>query len=265
MRYIAIGDNKPDDTWLLKANTLTSKLLAATTNAERFLLIDGNESVWKEIKQFLRDLNYGKCWYSESKDDNSYMHVDHFRPKKRAMGLDKKDYGGYWWLAFEWTNFRYCGSISNVNKSDKFAVERSKANNNLDPINDELHYFLDPLKLKDVQKLTFDEEGKAKALSNNKSDWDYKRADYTVKSLKLNDGGLLDARKKVWHDCASLINKIADLLKENQTIVSISREQEIEDKMKELEKFVQKDAEYSATAQSCCITSGFIWAMRITA
>lgn len=266
MRHIVIGSQKPNATWLLKADGLTKQLLAATTNVKRHKIIDDNQKVWGEIKKFLKNINYGKCWYSESKEDFSYMHVDHFRPKKAAFGIDKKDYGGYWWLAFEWTNYRYCGSIGNVNKKDKFAVVlKTKAKSDNEPIADEQYYFLDPLRRSDTEKLTFDQEGRAIPLSTKDTDWDYIRAKYTVDNLKLNDDGIMEARRKIWHECVNLIKEIENLLSAIQIVRSVAKEQKIEDKMLELKKYLEKEAEYSSTAMACCITSGYVWAMKMAA
>ena len=118
----------PDDAWLQKADRITRELLEAETLEQKHKIIDDNERLWGELKDVLMELSHQKCWYSESKDTFSYYHVDHFRPKKKAIGIDKKDKGGYWWLAFNWTNYRISGAVGNVNKRDKFAVYRSKAN-----------------------------------------------------------------------------------------------------------------------------------------
>lgn len=266
MRHIEIGAKSPDAAWIKKADALTKSLISAKTKVKRYEIIDKNQKVWGGIKKFLKDLNHGKCWYSESKEDYSYMHVDHFRPKKAAKGIDKKDHGGYWWLAFEWTNYRYCGSIGNNNKLDKFAVRgNTKAKNVSDPIADELHYFLDPIKRSDTEKLTFDQEGKAIPLAVNPKDWDFIRAQYTIDNLKLNDDGVKEARKKVWNDCRLLIKEITVLLSEVQKIPSVAKDQKIEDKMLELKKYLAKEAEYSSAAIACCISTALPWAIKLTA
>jgi hypothetical protein len=52
----------------------------------------------------------------------SAYHVDHYRPKGRVKDLDGNESDGYWWLAFEWTNYRICGQLINVKKLDVFPV-----------------------------------------------------------------------------------------------------------------------------------------------
>ena len=36
----------------------------------------------------------------------SHSDVEHFRPKKEAKALDANSRDGYWWLAFDYMNFR---------------------------------------------------------------------------------------------------------------------------------------------------------------
>ena len=72
--------------------------------------IDANSGVWGEIKNELLEMSHGKCWYSEAPDAVSDWHVDHFRPKKRALDEDKTEHEGYYWLAFDWKNYRIAGS-----------------------------------------------------------------------------------------------------------------------------------------------------------
>ena len=120
MRFINIENFSPDVEWLIKSNELTSALKKATTIEEKNRIIDANESKWGELKDSLLELSFNKCWYSEAKETYSHYHVDHFRPKKAARGIDKKDNGGYWWLAFDWTNYRVCGGVGNIIKRDKF-------------------------------------------------------------------------------------------------------------------------------------------------
>src|SRR5687767_14167658 len=126
MIYIDRTAEEPVQEWMDRADLLTLQLLCEPDRAVRNTIIDTNENVWTELKDFLLQLSNNKCWYSESKDAYNHLHVDHFRPKKVALGLDKKDTGGYWWLAFEWTNYRVTGNVGNVRKKDKFAILKNK-------------------------------------------------------------------------------------------------------------------------------------------
>jgi uncharacterized protein (TIGR02646 family) len=207
-----------------------------------------------------------KCWYSEAKDTYSHCHVDHFRPKKEAIGIDKKtDFGGYWWLAFEWTNYRYCGGAGNVRKNSYFAVKKNKANKPEDTIEDEIVFFLDPTDIDDPLKLTFNEEGMAKPISPVTTDWDFIRAEYTIHYLNLNFENLKEARKGIWKICSDLITEIQVLLDKEQINPSAARKQKIKDKLEELKKLVRPESEFSATVRTCLFSTGLVWALKIAA
>lgn len=91
---------------------------------ERVAFIKKKSHVWTGFKRYLSKMSYGKCWYSESPDPQSFFDVDHFRPKSEAQrdeGVPKDS--GYPWLAFDWDNFRYSAGRSNRYSTDEKAEE----------------------------------------------------------------------------------------------------------------------------------------------
>lgn len=263
MTHIDITCTSPDVDWADRADLLTLQLLCETDKDVRNAIIDDNNNLWTELKDFLLNISNNKCWYSESKDAYNHLHVDHFRPKKIAMGLDKKDKGGYWWLAFEWTNYRVTGGAGNVKKKDKFAVRQHKCEDPDGCVDDELFYFLDPCEEEDVLKLTFNEHGEA--VSIYKAGWDYERASYTIENLNLNFKLLKEARKNVWTKCSTLIREAQNLMSEMDARPSAKKRGQIKEKIKQLKQFVANDAEFSATARTCLQCSGLPWAQKIAA
>jgi hypothetical protein len=98
MIYIDLENNPPPNEWITKATELTQRLIAEPDLQEKKKLIDSNSTIWGEIKEHLLSLSHQKCWYSEAKEKFSYYHVEHFRPKKRALdnnGLDMGGIGGW--------------------------------------------------------------------------------------------------------------------------------------------------------------------------
>ena len=253
----------PNPDWVLRADAVTQQLLNAHTTLERNELIDDNQNLWTELKDFLLGISNKKCWYSEAIDTYNHLHVDHFRPKKIAIGLDKTDHGGYWWLAFEWTNYRVCGGAGNVRKKDKFAVFLHKANNPAIPVEDEIIYFLDPTEEEDVLKLTFNSNGEATPITN--VGWDFERAKYTIVSLNLNFKNLKEARKTLWAKCFALITETQGLIDENNNNPSVHRRGLIKEKLKQLKEVVARTSPFSATAKACLKSSGVEWAISIAA
>ena len=263
MIFIDRDDFVPNKDWLERADLITKQLLISIGNSKIHEIIDNNQTLWGELKDVLLKLSNDKCWYSESKDNYSYLHVDHFRPKKAAIGNDKKDYGGYWWLAFNWTNYRICGGVGNVNKRDKFAVLRNKANTPFDVWEDEIIYLLDPCEESDVLKITFNCFGEIMPIQ--KTGWHYEQADYTIKCLKLNSKKLKEARKDVWLKCSTLVDEIQKLMQEESLNSSAYKKGQIQENLKRLKEFVKSKSEFSATARACLKSSGIDWVMSIAA
>ncbi len=118
MIYVRQDESKIPKKLLEKAKKAQEKL-DKTPAEKRKALIKKNANIWREFKSYLATMSYGKCWYSEAKDEQSFFDVDHFRPKqaaKRAQGLEDE---GYPWLAFSWENFRYSAGRSNRLSTDE--------------------------------------------------------------------------------------------------------------------------------------------------
>jgi uncharacterized protein (TIGR02646 family) len=254
----------PDADWMERVVIVNQQLRSTSDTTEIFRIIDANQSLWGELKESLLKLSNYKCWYSESKEKYSHLHVDHFRPKKVAIGKDNKtDFGGYWWLAFDWTNYRVCGSVGNVNKRDKFAVLRNKANVPTDIWRDEVIYFLDPCEEEDPLKLTFNSNGEMMPIQ--KTGWDFEQADYTIEKLKLNCKSLKEARKKVWIKCAGLVGDTQRLMQENNLNPSPFKKGQIKEKLIQIKELVKSSSEFTATARACLKSTGIDWAISIAA
>ena len=76
MIYINNRVIPPSAKWLKKAIELTDAMEAAPNDAERFKIIDKNHRIWKLLKESLKSMSYGKCWYSEARELYSHYHVD---------------------------------------------------------------------------------------------------------------------------------------------------------------------------------------------
>ena len=126
MIFILQDESKIPADWLKKVAGLQEQLEAPPDAAARKAFIDTHASVWGEIKDQLLEMSAGKCWYSEAPDAVSDWHVDHFRPKKRALDEDKTEHDGYHWLAFDWKNYRIAGSYSNSPHKDEQGLTRGK-------------------------------------------------------------------------------------------------------------------------------------------
>ena len=81
---------------------------------QRRAFIKKKSHIWRAFGRYLEKMSYGKCWYSESPDPQSFFDVDHYRPKLEVKRSETEtDTPGYEWLAFSWDNFRYAANCSN--------------------------------------------------------------------------------------------------------------------------------------------------------
>jgi uncharacterized protein (TIGR02646 family) len=263
MIHINRDNSLPDQDWLNRADAITTELMDPKNNSTnaRNAIIDRNEELWGELKDFLLSISHNKCWYSEAKDAYNHLHVDHFRPKKISVEIDKKPYEGYWWLAFQWYNYRVCGGAGNVRKRDKFAVKSNKATTPSMVIEDEIIYFLDPCEEEDVLKITFNQHGEITPITS--TGWDFERSTYTIKSLNLNFKKLKEARKETWIKCSTLLTETQNLMALNDVAPSSLRRGQIKEKIKQLKKLTLPSSAYSATARACLESIGLPWALKI--
>jgi len=87
---------------------------------ERVAFIKKKDSIWRAFSKYLKTMSHNKCWYSEAPDVQSFMHVDHFRPKLEAKRTEEiVDEEGYHWLAFDWENYRLAAQRSNQRTKDE--------------------------------------------------------------------------------------------------------------------------------------------------
>jgi uncharacterized protein (TIGR02646 family) len=203
MRYIAIRELQLDPAWIEAAADAADAVRIALPS-QRSDVINDYQSVWKSLKEKLRLLSNGKCWYCESIDPRSDNAVDHYRPKGNVKGTTPP-HGGYWWLAFDWTNYRfsctYCNSIrtsaiTTGGKQDYFPIwdESRRAQTDTDDIDDELPLLLDPTRVTDVRLIAFSEDGSVGAAVDEDQEREYKMADETISRYHLKHPILVERR-----------------------------------------------------------------------
>ena len=267
MRFINFDGKLPDQAWLDKAEALTEQLNAAGSKEERDAIIDANAAIWRELKPWLLEHSKRKCWFSEARDCFSDWHVEHYRPKKAARNLDGTLREGYWWLAFDWRNFRICGCVGNRKKAVFFPLregthEATATNRNID---DEAPYLLDPARPEDPLFLCFDENGDVKPVPDL-DEWNTARVEESIKRYKLREHEpLMEARRDVWAKCVREVNLCQNLMGELARNYSATKKEEVRQQMKKLREMVQFEAEFSATASDCLRSRNEVWAHRIVA
>lgn len=262
MIFIDITKYTPSKDWLDRAQKVKDLVKAEADYKKKLEIIDEHKNLWGELKEDLRSLSHNKCWYSESVDASAHSHVDHFRPKGKVVEKDKSERDGYWWLAFEYLNYRYCGGAGNVRKKDKFEVFKNKCTKEDDDLDDEVIYLLDPCKRSDVALLSFIDNGEI-TYSSELTAWNKERVIYTIETLNLNFNMLIEERAKVWQNCNSLIKEAQDILDKLSKNQSVKNNTLFEQKLDQIAKLKDKSKPFSAVAQSCIYSSGLGWLKQI--
>lgn len=242
------------NTWLAESVRLVgelAKLDATGQMKERNELIDKHGGHWGKLKPWLLSLSGGKCWFTEARDIASHLDVEHFRPKKATRNVKGPERDGYWWLAFDYMNFRIAGTVPNRKKGAWFPLRFGSPCSTFTRRRegDEVPHFLDPTNAHDVTLLAFDEEGKAVPAPGIPR-WDYVRVRRTVDRLKLTEHqALTEERRKVWQRTTILINKYLQALAEMRT--SAAAREQVKAAARDIVCLTRPEAELSSVAKWC--------------
>jgi hypothetical protein len=267
MRYIQLEKPLPGSKyyeafqkWEVKASKITEKLHSAPDMAARKEIIDKNQHLWGELKDWLLSLSDQKCWFSEAKDCFSHWDVEHFRPKKSTKDEDGNEYDGYWWLTFDWENFRICGNAGNRKKGTYFPL-RIEGNRIYSPTDDyrfEDPHLLDPSDANDPNLLFFNLEGKAIPAPGLSDEWDIKRVLYSIERCNLDFSPLVEKRKTVWNDCRNHIQEYHQEMRKyaQSDGKNMIAKNMLKTKAKAIREMIKTNQELSSVARACVISSG---------
>jgi hypothetical protein len=131
MRYIDIGcleeeiedwpPGKPlskkqsPETWRERLQKAEEELREATDGKARSHIFDKYSDLWSGVKEHYRMLSHDKCWYCETSTHRMTGEIDHHRPKAEVRG---SNHPGYWWLGFDWRNWRFVCKFCNSESRD---------------------------------------------------------------------------------------------------------------------------------------------------
>lgn len=236
-------------------------------------------SLWTYFRLEMEAIVGKKCWYSENFNIGTLNPIDHFRPKAARIKaltpkyalldaviwskIDSAARNGYPFLEFEFSNYRYsCGIVNSSNnreasnnitrgKSNFFPLKLGSARcTNLLNIDIEESCLLDPCEERDPEYLTFDELGQIQPhISVLKDSWEYCRVVVSIEVYHLHYHRFIERRKELWDYCKERI-RLANALytKPNRTA---EEEDSLIDFIKELNKKLKKESEFSAVAVDC--------------
>lgn len=281
MIFINLSDFIPSDNWLYQAWLLNAELKSLTSIQEKLDFIDQNRAFWSELKTEFPYSN--KCWFSESKESVSIYEIEHFRPTKATVrsksvlkslksfveaqrndwiAATKYKGHGYWWLAFNYKNYRNCGKKVNLIKSIRFPLKQSSfiAYTENDDWTQEQTILLDPTKEGDSELLTFDPDGKSRPTVTDKASYDYLRAHASIDIYGLNSiEPLVKHRESKWRECYKAIRRAIDKYSELEeageqgNMVSFRRyfDEFMDFITKDLRPAIDPSSEFSSVAKAC--------------
>ncbi len=266
MIFIDTSAFEPPPEWKERARRFKAQVQALPADQRAFFI--NHHAIWRELRPFLEELSHGKCWYCERKWVREDPHVDHFRPKNRIKNKDGSEEEGYYWLAYEYTNFRlacsYCNCLHSGSdeeargKSDQFPLDpRSKRATPDSNIDDEVALLIDPTKLSDPPLLWFLDSGEITSRASR--GFTQMRALETINILNLNDIRLVEARKALWNQCQSLMRRADKAYKKYDELRSVAANSEYEQTLLEMCNLIRRDKEFSATARACFHGSPYFW------
>lgn len=257
MRHIR-STSAPDSEWVTLAQDVLDQLCAAATRDERKSIIRTNSALWGELKPWLLGLSHEKCWFSEAKDCFSHFDVEHYRPKGAIRESDGASSDGYWWLAFDWKNFRICGNVGNRKKGSSFPLRSGSVR--CAPYGDVRHEepsLLDPSDAHDPTLLSFNIDGRAVPAAELTDDWEIERVKTTVSRYRLDFPPLMNKRKTVWAECWNRIsNYRAELEACAKDPTNLIARDGYKRAASAILSMMQPEQELSAVARACVISTG---------
>lgn len=209
---------------LLKVAGRAQATLEGLPANERVAFIKKKAHIWRAFKNCLREMSYGKCWYSESKDPQSFFDVDHFRPKSEAKRSTTETDDGYPWLAFDWDNFRYSAGRSNRLSKDE-ETRKTQGKSSWFPliegspiacwddrcIGDEKPMLLDPVNPNDMKLVVVGSDGRVQPTRTCKGTAK-SRVLQTIKAYGLNLTNLKEARQDAMREVIEQVDQLMKCL-----------------------------------------------------
>lgn len=246
MRWIDLTRLNVPTEWQTSATALQT-----TVNTNLDLNSSKFPNIWTELKEELKSLSHGKCWYCEARENRSDNAVDHFRPKSK-----------YRWLAYNPQNFRFACTFCNSRRTDN-ATGHTGGKGDYFPLFDpateaknqaglrsEKYMLLDPCDPASSSIMIFDDEGIPKP-SILATDIDKQRLEASIQYYHLHHSELVEMRKQHGLQINEWINEANDYF---LTINEPSSRLAFTNKLKDLCRTIKPESSLSTFAR--CIIRG---------
>lgn len=230
MRWICkeIIEESINAEWRQSAADALVKLNAKVSldDKKAYLRSKAATDIWRSFYNRLPEGFTKKCWYCEAEEIRSDMPVDHFRPKGKVE--ESVHHDGYWWLAFDWENYRcactFCNSKRNLEETQggkgcHFPIfnEGSRATSSADNYNDEQPAILDPCDPDDDRLIWFDSDGVPEPI-NGANNEQTQKVNNSTKIFHLHETKICRKRNKIRLDVKRYVDDLSSA--DNQTVLS---------------------------------------------
>jgi len=247
---------------LLKVAARAQERLEQLPADQRQSFIRKKAHVWRAFARYLAKMSYGKCWYSESVDPQSFFDVDHYRPKSEAKRSKDVVDAGYEWLAFSWENFRYSAQRSNRRSTDEetddttgkgswfpLADESPRARWDDRCEHSERPILLDPVNAADVRLIDVRDDGRM-APSQTCIGTARIRVERSIELYGLNLPRLTAARLKVMRDVIELHTVLMQTIEAAGACVNVADSLPIQKQIDVIKKRAFPSSPYSKAARA---------------
>ena len=230
-----------------------------SSRSERNKEIDRHDNIWKSLKPRLKALSDNKCWFCESNETRSVTAVDHYRPKGAVK--ESSSHPGYWWLAFDPMNYRYCCQFCNELRTDRTTNITGGKSTHFPLLNPDNRVFgpgdlspeypelLDPTLESDILLISFDPDGTAQPRwTKDAHDAWYTRTETSILRYNLNHADLKERRQCL------VCNKVVRLVKNGDWYFTklvqddAAARHAFNEVLRELRELMHRRSEYSAAA-----------------
>lgn len=253
---------------LLKVAARAQQQLETLPAADRPAFIRKKSHVWRAFARYLSQMSYGKCWYSESLEPQSFFDVDHYRPKLAARRADDVTEPGYTWLAFSWENFRLSAQRSNrlstheeteenVGKGDWFpllqdsptACWEDRCEDTEQPV------LLDPVNRADVRLIDVQDDGRM-GPSRLCIGSARLRVERSIALYGLNLPRLTEARRRIMRDVNNLYTILVRMLDAATPAIDVADKMPINALVESIRSKTLPSSAYSKAARAQLIRLG---------
>jgi hypothetical protein len=222
--------------------------------------------LWSDVKECYRQISHEKCWYCETKTDRIRGDIDHYRPKGKIT--ENPGHPGYWWLAFDWRNWRFCCELCNSKLADYTTGKIGGKGNDFPLVGDdesrriwhecefedllaEDPKLLDPTDPQDPDLLAFSKDGLPGPITNDEEAVEYQRVTASVKAYHLDHFKLNRKRQTLYCTVRKFVNKYCKYdARATANRSDLDARKEAKEAYANLRALISRDAEYSAAARA---------------